>query len=113
MPRKRMTLPKKKEDLEKIVEEVEETHHHEHEHHHHHHHGDLEDTVTVLELLVDSLGANVRNLDARTTRLAEEVARIYRVLAWVVEALAAEGEEERRRALERALEEVGGASRSP
>ncbi len=105
-----MTLPKKKEDLEKIVEEVEEAHHHEHEHHHHHHHGNLEDTVTVLELLVDSLGANVRNLDARTTRLAEEVARIYRVLADIVEALAAGNEEERRKALKRALEDLGRAS---
>lgn len=106
MPRKRMTLPKKKEDLEKIVEEVEETHHHEHEHHHHHHHGDLEDTVTVLELLVDSLGANVRNIDKRTTQLAEDLARLYRALSYVVETLAAQGEDEKRRALEKALREV-------
>ncbi len=105
MGRKRMTLPKKREDLEKIVEEVESQHHHEHGHeHHHHHHGSLEDTVTVLELLVDSLSANVKGLDARLSTASLEIARLYRVLSHIVEALAAEDEDEKKLALERAID---------
>ncbi len=103
-----MTLPKKKEDLEKIMEEVEESHHHEHEHHHHHHHGDIEDTITVLELLVDSLGANVKNLESRVNRIASEVSKIYMVLSYIVEALAAKDDKERREVLAKALNELEG-----
>ena len=104
MARKRMTLPKKKEDLDKIIEEVESAHHHEHghEHEHHHHHG-LEETVEVLNLIVDSLNANVRNLENRVTNLTLEVARLYKILALLTQALAADSDDEKRRLLEEAL----------
>jgi len=97
-----MTLPKKREDLERIVEEVEKSHSHEHEHHHHHH-GDIEDTVTVLELLVDSLGANVKNLDSRISRISVEISKLYNVLSYIVEAIAAGNDDERMEYLKQAL----------
>ncbi len=105
MARKRMTLPKKKEDLDKIIEEVESTHHHDHghEHEHHHHHHGIEETVEVLNLIVDSLNANVRNLENRVTNLTLEVARLYKILALITQALAADSDDEKRRLLEEAL----------
>lgn len=106
MPRKRMTMPKKREDLERIVEEVE-AHHHEHEHeHHHHHHGDVEDAIAALEVIVDSLTAQSKVLESEIKRQGVALAALYRVTAWLVEALAASNEEERTRALKLALEEL-------
>ncbi|MEB3806657.1 MAG: hypothetical protein GSR73_03990 [Desulfurococcales archaeon] len=106
--KKRMTLPKKKEDIEKVVEEVSERHGHEHEHHHHHHHGDIDELLTVIELLLDSTNATVKVLDSKVKHQANEIATLYRVLAKVVEAcLAAENREERRAKLLEALEALG------
>ena len=105
--RKGMTLPKKKEDLEKIVDEVMETHAHEHEHHHHHHHGgELEDLLTVFELLIDSLNANVKNLESQGSMQAAEIVRLYKILAKVVEACFSEDSERKAKALSEALQLV-------
>ncbi|MCE4600097.1 MAG: hypothetical protein F7C38_00825 [Desulfurococcales archaeon] len=105
--KKRMTLPKKKEDIEKVVEEVSERHGHEHEHHHHHH-GDIDELLTVIELLLDSTNATVKVLDSKVKHQANEIATLYRVLAKVIEAcLAAENQEERRARLLEALEALG------
>lgn len=106
MPRKRMTMPKRKDDINKIVEEVEAHHHHEHEHHHHHHHehGDLEDAIAAMELLIDSLSAKVKGLEAGVKRQGIALAALYRVVAYLVEAVAAESEEEKEKALKKALE---------
>lgn len=104
--RKGMTLPKKREDLDKIVNEVMETHEH-HEHHHHHHHDEgIEDLLTVFELLIDSLNANVKNLESQVQMQAAEIVKLYRVLAKVVEACFASGEDEKKRILKEALEIV-------
>ncbi len=103
----RMTMPKKKEDIEKVVEEVAERHGHEHEHHHHHH-GDLDELLTVIELLLDSTNATVKVLDSKVKHQAREIATIYKVLAKVVEAcLTSESEEDRREKLLEALETLG------
>ncbi len=115
MPRKRMTMPKRREDINKIVEEVEAQHHHEHEHHHHHHHehSDLEDAIAAMELLIDSLSAKVKGLEAGVKRQGVALAALYRVVAYLVEAVSAESREERERALRKALEalnKVAGAS---
>ncbi len=100
----RMTLPKKREDLDKVVQEVSERHHEHDHHHHHHHHGDIDELLTVIELLIDSLNANVKVLETNVKRQAGEIALIYRVLASIVKAcLAAESEEERKAALQEAL----------
>ncbi len=107
--KKRMTLPKKREDLDKVVEEVSERHAHEHDHHHHHHHhGDIDELITVMELLLDSLNANMKVIETNVKRQAHEIATIYKILAVLVRAcLAAESEEERRRLLEEALKTLG------
>ena len=100
--RKRMELPKKKEDLEKIVEEVE-AREHEHYHEHEHVHEEIEDVVSVLELLVDSLNANYKSLESTVKAHSDEIIRLYRVLAKVVEACGSHDEEGRRKALSEAL----------
>lgn len=115
MPRKRMTMPKRKDDIQKIVREVEEHHHHEHEHHHHHHHehGDLEDAIAAMELLIDSLSAKVKGLEAGVKRQGVALAALYRVVAYLVEAVATDDREAREKALRKALdslEKVSGAS---
>jgi len=108
MPRKRMTMPKRKNDIQKIVEEVESQHHHDHSHshHHHHEHGDLEDALAAMELLIDSLSAKVKGLEAGVKRQGVALAALYRVVAYLVEAVAAESKEEKERALRKALEEL-------
>jgi len=95
-----MELPKKKEDLEKIVEEVEER---EHEHYHEHVHEEIEDVVSVLELLVDSLNANYKSLESTVKVHSDEIVRLYKVLAKIVEACGASSEEEKVKALREAL----------
>ncbi|MCE4598880.1 MAG: hypothetical protein F7C81_01615 [Desulfurococcales archaeon] len=101
--KKRMTMPKKREDLERIVEEVEATHAHEHGHEHHHHHGDVDEVLTVMELLIDSLNATVKNLEARLNQQSMELARIYKVLAYIVQSLAHENRHEKAKALKEAI----------
>jgi len=100
--RRRMTLPKKKDDIEKIVEEVQsreiEEHHH---HHHHHHHAESDELLAVLELLVDSLNANIEILNSRVQRNTYEIARIYKVLGHILAYLA--GGENARKHLEEAM----------
>ena len=111
MPRKkkRMDLPKTKKDLEKIVEEVQASHAHEHEHHHHHHHhhAEIDELLTVLELLLDSLNANVDALSSRVSRNSMEIARIYKILGHIVAYLASTSEDQRRKHLESAIRELG------
>ena len=105
--RKGMTLPKKKEDLEKIMDEVMETHeHHEHHHHHHHHEEGVEELLTVFELLIDSLNANVKNLESQVQMQASEIVRLYKVLAKIVEACFSNDESTKKRVLKEALELV-------
>ena len=109
--KRRMTLPKKREDIEKVVEEVAEGHshghEHEHEHHHHHHHGDVDELLTVIELLLDSTNATVKVLDSKVKQQANEIATIYRVLAKIVEACMSSDEESKRSKLLEALKILG------
>ena len=101
-----MELPKKKEDLDKIVEEVEEEHEHEHyhEHEHHHEHENVEDIVSVLELLVDSLSANVKNIDTTVKAQGNELVNIYRILAYLVEACTNNDTSSKNESLKKAIE---------
>ncbi|MCX8195466.1 MAG: hypothetical protein N3F67_00040 [Acidilobaceae archaeon] len=95
---KRIGFPKRAEDIEKLMEEISEHEHEEHHHHHHHHEEGGE-----LRMIVDSLGAKVSLLEERLSSQGLEVARLYRVIAHLVEALATESEEERKRALREAI----------
>ena len=96
---KRLGFPKKREDIEKIVEELSSEHEHEHEHHHHHHH----EEGPELRMVIDSLSAKLTLMEERLEAQSAEIARLYKVLAHLVEALAADSEEEKRRALNGAL----------
>ncbi len=99
--KRRMTLPKKADDVQKIAEEVMEMEAHEH-HHHHHHGGEIDEALLVIELLVDSLNATVQTLQTKIQQLNFEVAKLYRVLSYIVESVAAVTDSEKARALERA-----------
>ncbi len=101
-------MPKKREDIDKIVHEVESTHEagHEHGHEHHHHHGEVDEALSVMELLLDSLSVQVKQLEANSMRQARDLARLYRVVAYIVEALASQSDEERARALKKAIQEL-------
>ena len=94
-----MTLPKKKEDLEKVVEEVEETH----PEHHHHHEEEVEEFLAAFEYLLDSLNANVKVLESTVREHSMEIARLYKILAKVVEACFSEDEDRKKKALLEAL----------
>ncbi|MEN2999269.1 MAG: hypothetical protein ABDH61_01655 [Acidilobaceae archaeon] len=98
---KRLGFPKKREDVERIVEEVSAEHEHEHHHHHeheHHHHEEPE-----LRMVIDSLSAKLSLVEERLEAQSTEIARLYKVLAHLVEALAADSEEEKKRAIAGAL----------
>jgi hypothetical protein len=95
--KKRMTLPKKKEDLEKIVEEVSESH--AHEHHHHAVGGEIDEILEVYEIFIDSLRANVSALEAQVRSQRLEIARLYKILSKIVEACFSEDEEAKKKAL--------------
>jgi hypothetical protein len=102
--RMRMTLPKKEEDLQKVVEEVMETHH-EHEHHHHHHHAEgLDEILHTIDVLIDTMNSRISELEEKSEKLREEVVNLYLLFGEVVKVLAAKNEEEKLAALRRAKE---------
>jgi len=114
--RRRMTLPKKKDDLEKVVKEVQESHAHDHghghEHHHHHHHVEIDELLYALDLQLEAMNQRIRVLEDRVRRQQLEIATIYRVLARLVEAIVAGDEEAKKEALARALAALEGAGLS-
>ncbi len=109
---KRMTLPKKAEDIHQIVQEVEESHAHDH-HHHHHHAGDLDELLLVLELLIDSINANVNNLSSRVTQNSYEIARLYKILSYLVKAIATEDPIEKKQFLEKTIDLLSATQPTP
>ncbi len=114
--RMRMTLPKKEEDLQKVVEEVMEQQAHEHHHHHHHAEG-LDEILHTIDVLIDTMNTRITDVEEKVEKLREEVINLYRLFAQVVKAIASETVEEKRAALvearkliEKGLKELGGAS---
>ncbi len=106
--RRRMSLPKKKEDIEKIVEEINEAHGHDHHHHHHHHHGEIDELLTVFELLIDSMNAQIETLNSRVSRNSLEIARLYKIIGHLLAYIASDEDDEKRLHLERALSLLSG-----
>lgn len=101
--RMRMTLPKKEDDLQKVVEEVAEAQH-DYEHHHHHHGVEgIEEILHTVDVLMDTMNTRISDLEEKTGKLRSEVENLYRLFAALVEALAAGNEEQKRKALERAM----------
>ncbi len=115
--RMRMTLPKKEEDLQKVVEEVMEQQAHEHHHHHHHHVEGLDEILHTIDVLIDTMNTRITDVEEKVEKLREEVINLYRLFAQVVKVVASETVEEKRTALaearkliEKGLRELGGAS---
>ncbi len=110
----RMTLPKKEDDIQRVVEEVQERHHehhhehgheHEHEHeHHHHHHLDIDEFIAAVEVVLDSLNTRLKQVEDQLARLTRDVKDLYILNAKLYEAYLSEDPEKRRRALEDAAE---------
>jgi len=92
--KKRMTLPKKQQDIEKVVQEIEEREGG--EHHHHHSHSDLDEIIAIVELLIDSLNVKMKELEDRVKLQSNEITRLYRVLALILRYLATDSESEKR-----------------
>ena len=93
--KKRMTLPKKQQDIEKVVQEIEEREGGGH-HHHHHSHGDLDEIIAIVELLIDSLNVKMKELEDRVKLQSNEITRLYRVLALILRYLATDSESDKR-----------------
>lgn len=102
--RMRMTLPKKEEDLQKVVEEVMETH--QEEHHHHHHAEGLDEILHTIDVLMDTMNTRISDLEEKTEKIREELVNLYTVFADLVKALAARSEEEKLAALRHAREVI-------
>jgi len=102
----RMTLPKKEEDLQKVVEEVMESHGHDHDHHHHHHHhgGELDEILRTIDVLIDTMNTRVTDLEEKFEKIREEIINLYLLFGEIVKAMAARTEDEKAAALRRARE---------
>lgn len=100
---KRMGFAKKKEDIEKVIEEAERRHGHEEGHHHHH---DVDDAIVALQTLIDALNTRTSGLEYKVTSQGLEIAKIYKILSLIVEAMAAKDEEAKRKAILEALKEL-------
>lgn len=99
--RMRMTLPKKEEDLQKVVEEVMETHE-EHHHHHHHHVEGLDEILHTIDVLIDTMNSRISDLEEKSEKLREEIINLYILFGELVKAIAAKSEEEKLESLKRA-----------
>ena len=97
--RMRMTLPKKEEDLQKVVEEVMET---QHEHHHHHHHAveGIDEILHTIDVLMDTMNTRVVDVEERTEILHKEVITLYKLFSLLTEAIAIEDRKKRNKILE-------------
>ncbi len=105
--RMRMTLPKKEEDLQKVVEEVMETQH-DHHHHHHHHAESLDDILHTIDVLMDTMNTRLVDLEEKTELIRKEIVNLYKLFGLVVEALVADNQNAKLKAIaeaKRILEE--------
>lgn len=106
MVKLRMTMPKKEEDIEKVMEEVMESHpdmmeDHHHHHHHHHHHDD--ELIIVLNSIVDGMNhfnTHLKSLDERVAQLEKGLTFMARINAIVYKALLQDSPSAKRKALE-------------
>jgi len=101
--RMRMTLPKKEEDLQKVVEEVEELHVHEHHHHHHEVEG-LDEILHTIDVLMDTMNTRLSDLEEKVDKLREEIVNLYKLFGLLAEAIIVEDAEQRRQVIAKAVE---------
>jgi hypothetical protein len=101
--RMRMTLPKKEEDLQKVVEEVEEIHGHEHHHHHHEVEG-LDEILHTIDVLMDTMNTRLSDLEEKVDKLREEVVNLYKLFGLLAEAIMIDNVEQRKQVIAKAVE---------
>ncbi len=74
MPKLRLSMPKKEEDLQKVVEEVYQEHPEMLEEEHHHHHDD--EILMVLQSLIDAINhltVHIASLDRRVEDMEKKI----------------------------------------
>ncbi|MCE4605904.1 MAG: hypothetical protein F7B59_01035 [Desulfurococcales archaeon] len=98
--KKRMTLPKKQKDIERVVQEIEEREGG--EHHHHHDHGELDEIIAIVELLIDSLNVKMKEVEDKVRLQGNEITRIYKILSILIRYLALDDEEARKELIKEA-----------
>ena len=98
--RMRMTLPKKEEDIQKVVEEVSELHNH------HHHHGvdGFDEILHTIDVLMDTMNTRLSDLEEKIDKLREEVINLYKLFGLIVEAIMVEDASQRKQVLTKAIE---------
>jgi hypothetical protein len=94
----RMTLPKKEQDLEKVVEEVQSVEH-EHHHHHHHHEEGLDELLHTIDVLLDTMNSRITDLEEKMELLRNEIKTIYKLLSLAVKGIVAESSTEKEKIL--------------
>ena len=96
-----MTLPKKEEDLQRVVEEVAESHPEMvHEHHHHHHAHDIDELLHTIDVLLDAMNTRIADLEEKTTILYKAVRELYKLFPLLVKIQLTENEREKRQVIE-------------
>lgn len=98
----RITLPKRKEDIEKIVNEVMERHP-EMTHDHHHHEHDIHDLMHTIDVLFDVAHTRLSYVESDIRLLAKHTALLYRLLLLLAKGLILEDHKERKRIIEEAI----------
>ncbi|MCI4397153.1 MAG: hypothetical protein GU347_04040 [Desulfurococcales archaeon] len=78
MGKMRLTIPKKEEDMEKIVQEVMESHpemaeEHEHSHNHEHEEGDIVDALNAIADAINHLAIHIENVEKRLDSIEREL----------------------------------------
>lgn len=94
----RMTLPKKEQDLEKVVKEVQSVEH-EHHHHHHHHEEGLDELLHTIDVLLDTMNSRITDLEEKMEFLRDEVKLVYKLLSLAVKGIVAESSTEKEKIL--------------
>ena len=97
----RMTLPKRKEDIEKVVSEVME-HRPEIVRNHHHKH-DIHDLMCTIDVLFDVAHTRLSYVESDVKLLAKHVALIYKLLLLLAKGVVLEDREEREEVIEEAV----------
>lgn len=95
----RITLPKREEDIEKIMNEVLERHP-EMAHEHHHREHDVQDLVNTIEVLFDVAHTRLSYVENDVKLLAKHTALLYKLVLLLAKGLVAEDREEKRKTLE-------------
>lgn len=96
----RMTLPKRKEDIEKVISEVMERHP---EIVYNHHGHDMRDLMHTIDVLFDVTHTRLSYVESDVKLLAKHVALIYKLLLLLAKGLVLKDHERREKVIEEAV----------